>query len=654
MKIMTYSFNELKITSLESRRASEIEKLIKYHKGIPRVAPSMKELPFEEADSVWEFAKRLFAGETDMVVLLTGVGTTFLSERIISRFGEKKYVEALRKTVLVARGPKPVAALKKYELKPDVTIPEPNTWRDILSKFDEEYDIRGKNIVVQEYGISNRDLIKELKNRGASVLPVTIYKWGLPDDTGPLADAIRSIADGNEDVVLFTSSQQIVNMFDLADEFGLRDRLFEGLGKTVIGSIGPTTTETLSRYGLTADYEPDSPKMGNLVRETARVSAKLVHKKKTAGRYGIDTAKWKRIDMRWQPADPTAVERSTHVSQFIKACRGERTDYTPVWIMRQAGRFLREYRDIRSRVTFLELCKAPELAAEVTLMAAEKLDVDAAIIFSDILLILETLGLNIEFSKNDGPIIKNIVRSERTLESLSEFSPEGLDFVYEAIKLTKRALPPQKALIGFAGAPFTVASYAIEGGASRNYINTKQLMFQNDGFWDEFMTRLTSATSQYLIKQIEAGADAVQIFDSWIGCLSPGDYKNYVFPHMKQLVSSIPAHTPVIMFGTGTSSLLEMIRDTGCTVVGLDWRVDISEAWKRIGNDTAIQGNMDPVKLFSTTSYVKQQATEILDKVNGRPGFIFNLGHGVLPRTPVENVLKLVDTVHEYSNKSSR
>jgi len=647
---MSNNFNGLRVTSFESRRSEEIKKLIQYHKGVARVAPSMKELPVEDSSSVWDFSRKLFSDEVNVIILMTGVGTSLLADLVISEYGRDKFIDAIKKTRIIARGPKPVAALRKYDLRPDITIHEPNTWRDILSTIDEEFqNISGLRIAVQEYGVSNTDFISELQSRGAQVYPVVIYKWGLPDDLRPLKKAIRSITEGNEDVVLFTSSQQIANMVYVAKEVGIQDLLYKGFNNVVVGSIGPSTTETLYNYDISPDYEPDSPKMGNLVKEMARISGKLLRKKRIAFDNGVNTRNWRKIDMLWSQDGATGTRQTTVNSQFLKACRGQQTDYTPIWIMRQAGRFLREYRELRSRVSFLDLCKTPELAAEVTLMAVNRLDVDAAIIFSDILLVLECLGLNIEFSKADGPIIKNIVRSTRTLGSLEEFDPERLDFVYEAIAITRRALDPDKSLIGFAGAPFTVASYAIEGGASRNYINTKQLMFEDAEFWHGMMNILTEATSKYLNRQIEAGADAVQIFDSWVGCLSPSDYRENVFPYMKKLVGSIKRDTPVILFGTGTSSILEMIRDTGCTVVGLDWRVDLEEAWGRIGFETPVQGNLDPVKLFASSGYVKDQTNSILQKVNSRPGFIFNLGHGVLPKTPVDNVLKLIDTVHEYS-----
>ncbi|KAB2822881.1 MAG: uroporphyrinogen decarboxylase, partial [Candidatus Dadabacteria bacterium] len=266
-----------------------------------------------------------------------------------------------------------------------------------------------------------------------------------------------------------------------------------------------------------------------------------------------------------------------------------------------------------------------------------------------ILLIIEPLGIDLEFSKGEGPRILKPVRSGNAIDGLKWFEPESMGFVYEAVRITRRALDPEKALIGFAGAPFTVASYVIEGGGSRNYENTKQLMYNDGEAWHALMEKLTRATAAYLNRQIESGADAVQLFDSWVGCLSPDDYIEYVQPHMKKLIGEVAKGVPVIYFGTGTATLLELMKECGSTVIGLDWRVDIASAWERIGYDVAVQGNLDPVVLYSGHSEIRKRAEDILRKASGRPGHIFNLGHGILPRTPVDNVLALVDAVHEYS-----
>jgi uroporphyrinogen decarboxylase len=338
-------------------------------------------------------------------------------------------------------------------------------------------------------------------------------------------------------------------------------------------------------------------------------------------------------------------------SPFMRACRREPTAYTPVWLMRQAGRYMREYREVRALIGFLELCKTPDLAAEVTVTAAERLNVDAAIIFADILLILEPMGIDLEFAREQGPVIHNPVRAKSDVERLREIETvESLDYVFEAIRRTRRALRPNIPLIGFAGAPFTLASYIIEGGSSRNYVHTKSLMYGDAGAWHAMMSLIARGLSKYLNAQIEAGAQAVQLFDSWVGCLSVDDYREYVLPHTRAVIENIKPGTPVIHFGTGTAALLELMREAGGDVIGLDWRVDLGDAWQRLG-DVAVMGNFDPVALFASQDFIRAQAKRILERAGGRPGHIFNLGHGILPETPVENVIALIEAVHEMSQK---
>lgn len=336
-------------------------------------------------------------------------------------------------------------------------------------------------------------------------------------------------------------------------------------------------------------------------------------------------------------------------SPFMRACRREPTAYTPVWLMRQAGRYMREYREVRARTGFLELCKTPDLAAEVTVTAAERLNVDAAIIFADILLILEPMGLDLEFAKGEGPVIHNPVRGRLDIERLREIETvESLDFVFEAIRRTRKALRPDIPLIGFAGAPFTLASYIIEGGSSRNYVHTKSLMYGDAGAWHALMSLIARGLSKYLNAQVKAGAQALQLFDSWVGCLSVDDYREYVLPHTREVIKNITQATPVIHFGTGTAALLELMREAGGDVIGLDWRVDLRDAWQRLG-DVSVMGNFDPVALFASQDFIRAQAKLILERAGGRPGHIFNLGHGILPETPVENVIALVEAVHDLS-----
>ncbi len=332
----------------------------------------------------------------------------------------------------------------------------------------------------------------------------------------------------------------------------------------------------------------------------------------------------------------------------MRACRREPVPYTPIWLMRQAGRYMPEYRAVRAKTTFLELCKNPSLAAEVTVTAAERLGVDAAIIFADILLILEPMGVELEFAHGEGPVIHNPVRQASDVDRLRQLEDVGaLEFVNEAIRQTRRALKPDIPLIGFSGAPFTLASYITEGSGSKNYIHTKRLMYNDSGAWHAMMSLIAVSLVKYLNAQIDAGAQAVQLFDSWVGCLSPDDYREFVLPHSRTVIEGIKAGVPVIHFGTGTAALLELMREAGGDVIGLDWRVRLDRGWERVGHDVAVMGNLDPVALFADRDVLRAQAKRILDQAGKRPGHIFNLGHGILPETPVENVIALVDFVHE-------
>ena len=307
-----------------------------------------------------------------------------------------------------------------------------------------------------------------------------------------------------------------------------------------------------------------------------------------------------------------------------------------------------EYRAVRDKTGFLELCKTPSLAAEVTVTAAERLGVDAAIIFADILLILEPMGVELEFAQGEGPVIHNPVRNAGDVDRLRQLEDvSALDFVNEAIRQTRRALKPDIPLIGFSGAPFTLASYLTEGGGSKNYVHTKRLMYNDSGAWHAMMSLIAASLVKYLNAQIDAGAQAVQLFDSWVGALSPDDYREFVLPHTKAVIQNVKPGVPVIHFGTGTATLLELMREAGGDVIGLDWRVRLDEGWQRVGHDVAVMGNLDPVALFADREVLLAQAQRVLDQADRRPGHIFNLGHGILPETPVENVIALVEMVHE-------
>ncbi|MBN1909904.1 MAG: uroporphyrinogen decarboxylase [Pirellulales bacterium] len=340
-----------------------------------------------------------------------------------------------------------------------------------------------------------------------------------------------------------------------------------------------------------------------------------------------------------------------HDSPFMKAARCEPVDRTPVWLMRQAGRYQPEYRAIREKVSFLELCKNPVLAAEVMLRAVDQLGVDAAIIFSDLLPILEPMGMKLEFGATGGPILSNPIRQAENVDRLGELDDLGpLEFVFETVRATRAGLDDRLPLLGFAGAPFTLASYAIEGGASRDCRHTKALMRTDQKAWDAMLGRLARAAFRYLNAQIDAGAQAVQVFDTWAGWLSPDDYRRYVLPHSRALLGAIRPGVPVIHFAAGNPVLLPLLAEAGGTVIGVDWRIRLDDAWRTIGYDKAVQGNLDPTVLLTNPSEIRRAVQDILDQTDNRPGHIFNLGHGILPETPVENAIALVDAVHELSS----
>ena len=336
---------------------------------------------------------------------------------------------------------------------------------------------------------------------------------------------------------------------------------------------------------------------------------------------------------------------------FMRACRREPVPYTPIWLMRQAGRYMESYRAVRARVSFLDLCKTPDLAAEVTVNAVERLGVDAAIIFADILLILEPMGMCLEFSAGDGPVLHNPLQTASDVERLREVDAvQSLPFVLQATRDARASLAPDVPLIGFAGAPFTLASYMIEGGSSRQYTRTKQFMYTQPQAWHTLMALLSRSLTRYLNAQASAGAQAVQLFDSWVGNLSPADYRTFVMPHSRNVIGGVTPGVPVIHFGTGTNALLELMREAGGDVLGVDFRVELDDAWQRLGG-VGIQGNLDPAVLVAERSYIRQRARQILRQAAGRAGHVFNLGHGILPTTPVDNVRALVDTVHELSSR---
>jgi uroporphyrinogen decarboxylase len=642
MNTSSPNFNGLRVAAFESRNAEEMARMIAKLGGQPRVSPSMREVALDDNPTAIDFAHKLITGQIDVVIFLTGVGFRMLLAAVEKHVERKRYLDALADIVTLARGPKPVAAMKEVGLTPSYRVPEPNTWRELLTIIDQHVNIANQTVGLQEYGKTNPSLTAGLEARGARVMNVPVYKWDLPENPAPLEENIRALAAGELDVVMFTSANQVANLLHMAEQLGLADRISESLHTTVVASIGPTTSEMLRDHDLPVDLEPEHPKMGQLVIAAAARSGPLLQRKRHVSAVLSGPA-----------SDVLDKHAPWYDSPFMKACRREPCDTTPIWLMRQAGRYMAEYREIRAKTTFLELCKNPSLCSEIMCTAVKRLGVDAAIIFSDLLPILEPMGIDLEFAKGEGPVIHNPVREPADVDRVLELeSVESLHFVVEAVKQTRSDLPEDIPLIGFAGAPFTLASYTIEGGSSRNYLHTKTLMYRDEGAWRSLMERFVRAITKYLNAQIAAGAQCVQLFDSWVGCLGPDDYRRYVLPYVQRIIADLTPGVPVINFATGNPALLPLLAQGGSSVVGVDWRIRLDDAWNTIGPQRAIQGNLDPTVLLADRQEILHRAGEILDQAAGRPGHIFNLGHGVLQQTPVDNAIALVDAVHELGRRS--
>jgi uroporphyrinogen decarboxylase len=635
------NFANLRVASLESRNAAEMARLIEKFSGRPFVSPSMREVPIEHNREAVDFANRLLTGEIDVMIFTTGVGFRHLLAAVEKHVDRQRYLHSLADITTICRGPKPVAAMAEVELKPTHRVPEPNTWRELLATIDAGVPIANHTVGLQEYGITNRSLIAGLEARGAKVVNVRVYQWDLPADAKPLEENIRAMVAGERDVAILTSGHQVANLLRMAQQLGMEQPLREAIERMAVASVGPTTSEMLREHELPVDIEPEHPKMGPLVAAAAEQAASVLERKRRRPAVSLVSA-----------AAPLDMNAPWYNSPFMKACRREPTEFTPIWMMRQAGRYMEEYRKVRGQIGFLELCKNPQLCSEIMCTAVERLGVDAAIIFSDLLPILEPMGLELDFAKGEGPVIYNPVRAPADVDRVIELEDiSSLDFVFETVRQTRSDLPSHIPLIGFAGAPFTLASYTIEGGASRSFLHTKTLMYRDEAAWRTLMDRLARSVTRYLNGQIAAGASCVQLFDSWVGCLGVDDYRRYVLPFVKQTIDGLTPGVPVINFATGNPALLPLMAEAGGQVIGVDWRVRLDEAWKTIGYDRAVQGNLDPLVLLADKTEIRRRAKEILDQAGGRPGHIFNLGHGVVQQTPVENAIALVEAVHELSRR---
>ncbi|HBF13746.1 MAG TPA: uroporphyrinogen decarboxylase [Deltaproteobacteria bacterium] len=632
----------LTVISFESRMALPMQRLLE-KKGIHCIsAPTMKEVPLEENPRLFEFYEKLKNGEFDGIIFMTGVATRTLIKTLEQKFSKDEILETLRnKSKIIVRGPKPTAVCNRNNLPIFLTAPEPNTWREIISVLENHDFIKSKKLAIVEYGISNTDFINQLQKKGAETHPLQVYQWAMPDDLEPLNTAIATILTGKADLLAFTSAKQIENIMTLVKEKNLEGAFRRALYSTAITSIGPVTSEHLSTHQFFPDLEAKPHKMEALVELMAKKGLSASRQKKKKAVLNLVYVK--------DSQQITETKDIMEDSPFMRACRIKANSQIPVWLMRQAGRYMAEYQSVRKKGGFKDLCTNPDLATEVTITAVERLGLDAAIIFSDILLVCEAMGMRLTYEENHGPILGPPIR---TMDDLKRLRPShtatDMPFVAKAISQTRKHLHPCIPLIGFSGAPFTVAAYMIEGGASKNFIATKQMMHSEPSVWKKLMNLLVPALADLLNTQIAAGCQVVQIFDSWVGQLNSQDYETFVMPYTQKLVRKIKKGTPVIHFGSFNASSLHLQQKAGGDVLSIDWRVDIKQALQIIPKRKGIQGNLDPTLLFNKPKAFLPGVKKLLQAVGKRPGYIFNLGHGILPGTPVDHVMALVDYVHEW------
>ncbi len=577
---------------------------------------------------------RFLTGDIDIVIFLTSGGFDHFFRRAQRTTSNQRLIDSLNDIKTVAVGSLVVNAMLEAGIQPSLKLLQNVGWRDLLVNLDVECPVANLSVAL-ETTVDVHGIAAGLEARGAMVTRMSPVKFQQLDPSSSEQDILDAIEDGDLGTLLLPNTTCAARFASL---LGIRDRptLMKNASQLVVLALGEETEETLSDRGISCDIVLSQSQIESEINQSVRVI-----------RMGKEQANQPLADA---GPDGLDVNAAWYQSPFMKALRREPVDFTPVWMMRQAGRYMQEYREVRAKTPFLDLCRNPQLCSEVMCTAVSRLGVDAAIIFSDLLPILVPMGFDLEFAAGDGPVIHNPIRSSEDVDRVLPLeNNDDLHFVMETVAQTRNDLPADMPLIGFAGAPFSLASYLIEGGSTKNYALTKQLMFGDAGAWDELMSRLTSSIVVYLKGQIEAGAQCVQLFDSWAGCLGVNDYRTYVLPYVSQIIVQISPLAPVINFATGNPALLPELAMTSAQAIGVDWRIPLDRAWKMVGHDRAVQGNLDPTVLLSNPQRIREKVTMVLEQAAGRPGHIFNLGHGILPQTPVENAIALVDLVHELS-----
>jgi len=583
----------------------------------------------------------------DIMMFRTAAGVAQFMKNL-RHHDQQRTLDTLTDIQIIAASPTSARELHSRGLTPHVTVEADANWRKVLTEIDENYrstDRSGSPLATRHVALEDCadwfSLSSGLEARGARVRNMELFPRLVEVPKLTVQAFFEELEAHTFEAFWFQSAVDATVFLRLSKQFG-RARLTDHLlDHHIVISGSAAAAEILCDRAIPIDIRAD--------QATIAASWNCV----TTQLSSLRTRKSNSIKFMSGPSsssnDPNA---PWYNSPFMKACRGEPTDVTPIWMMRQAGRYMAEYREVRANVSFLDLCANSQLCSEVMCTAVHRLGVDAAIIFSDLLPILVPMGCNLEFVKGDGPVIHNPVRTTADIDRIKPLDSNAeLEFVMETVRLTRQDLPADMPLIGFAGAPFTLASYMIEGGASRNYAATKTMMHGDPGAWQQLMQHLVQSISIYLNGQIEAGAQCVQLFDSWAGCLSFEDYRIHVHPHVQKIIASLPADVPVINFATGNPALLPLLADTRASVIGIDWRTRLDDAWQTVGHDRAVQGNLDPTVLLTNPAEIRRQAKIVLDQAAGRPGHIFNLGHGILPMTDVDNAIALVDAVHELSQR---
>ena len=594
----------------------------------------------EPTNPIAEVANRMLTAEIEAIIFVTGVGVRELIQQASRTVNRQRFVDCLSDMTTIAGSTAAAAALLELSVQPTLTVDAAKSWRDILMKLDRKHPVVNQTVALEE-SAAVFGLIGGLEARGARVVRVAAFPQTLPQRPQPIIDFFEQIEAGDFHAILIPTAEIATRYCYLAKHFGRARLTSHLLDNHIVLSMGSDPAEILNDNGISVDFVTYNHQPGPAILEIAD-QLQQIKKQKTIIRTNMSGPNT-------SPADQNA---PWYDSPFMKACRGEPTDVTPIWMMRQAGRYMSEYREVRAKISFLDLCANPQLCSEVMCTAVNKLGVDAAIIFSDLLPILVPMGCDLEFVKGDGPVIHNPVRTAKDIDRIKPLeNNDELQFVMDTVTQTRSDLPADMPLIGFAGSPFTLASYMIEGGSSRNYAFSKSLMYSDAGAWAQLMEHLSSSISIYLNGQIEAGAECVQLFDCWAGCLNFEDYRTYALPYVKKIIASLPADVPVINFATGNPALLPLLADTRAAVIGIDWRTRLDDAWQTVGYDRAVQGNLDPTILLTNPKEIRARAKLVLDQAAGRPGHIFNLGHGILPQTPVDNAIALVDAVHELSQK---